>query len=528
MPEFAALDRAGPALEVPLWTLRLEKKTDILSNAGYSTLASLLTGYRSGLLLRVPGVGRSTLEDVSRKLSILDAAVAKGAGTIDWQHYAVSLGHELVPGAEVQSGRDFIAAFAEVTAAVIRSHLNPVEQMILNERLVRQPGERLTLEQIGQRAVPAITRERVRQLEKRLIGALSDALLLDDYLDLPFHFRTSFAERWKAAAQRFIESSEISFGAFMTGLSEVWDVPYAELLPHLPLITSILTSRATLPPQLREAARLHPRLYGEVSQQLLDRPVGWLALGKSGSEILERGIETVGDLIAAGRADRLPPLGTKAGTDCRRSLNALAEAISECGTVNWHQFGVIVGLRNVPASDRDSTGAFLQHLNGDLEDVVRVTGTSGRAAGIFRLRTCVPRFARPTLEQTAQILGGHASTIKREETELLAALHDQLVAEDFLHSRILYPPRFMAHWGEARRVFERSHSDFDRFCSLLADEWRVPVDLVAPNAEGLWAVLSRYPSGHRARVRRHRSVPLPIPSAFTGGTIVLRGFRRAH
>jgi hypothetical protein len=88
----------------------------------------------------------------------------------------------------------------EVTDAVIRNRSSEVEQLILTERLVKQPGARLTLEQIAQRAIPVITRERVRQLERRLIDALSDALLFDDYRDLAFCFRTEFADRWKAAA----------------------------------------------------------------------------------------------------------------------------------------------------------------------------------------------------------------------------------------------------------------------------------------------------------------------------------------
>jgi hypothetical protein len=524
--DFAALESVGNALDVPLWMLRLEKKTEILEAAGHATVASLFAGYRSDRLLNIPSVGRSTVDEIGRRFALLEDVAAEAAGGIDWERYALALGHDLVPASDVASGRRFLAAFAEVVDAVIRSHPNPVDQLILTERLVRQGEERLTLEQIAQRAMPPITRERVRQLEKRLIGALSDALLLDDYRELPFHFRTSFAVRWKDAAQRFSNDTEISFGAFMAGLEEVWEVPFGELLPHLPLITSILTSRATLPPQLRQAMRLHPRLYGEVDQRLSERPIGWLALGKTGVELCERGITTIGDLIIAGRQNTLPATGTRAGTDCRRALNALAVALGESGTVDWQSFGKELGLKAVPAVERERADDFLHNLNADLEEAVRVTGSSGRAAGIFRLRTCRPRTERPTLERTAQALGGHAPTIKREETDLLNALHAQLVDGDFLHSRILYPPHFLARWRSARQAFERSSADYQRFCSLLADEWHVPASLVLTHGEGLWAVLTRYPSGRRTVSGRKRSVPLPV--TFTGGTILLRGFRRAH
>jgi hypothetical protein len=229
----------------------------------------------------------------------------------------------------------------------------------------------------------------------------------------------------------------------MAGLEGAWGVSYTDLLPHVPLITSILTSQATLPPQLRPAARLHPRLYGELDQALLDRPVGWLALGRSGIELQALGLETIGDLVLAARGDRLPPVSTKAGAVARSSLNALAEAIDSEGAVDWPRFGAETALHAIPAADRSDPAEFLRFLNGDLEEVVRVTNTSGRAAGIFRMRTSVPGSARPTLERTARARGGHASTIKREESDLLTMLHEQLVTGDFLRSRILYPAGFI-------------------------------------------------------------------------------------
>jgi hypothetical protein len=64
MPEFAALDIAGPALDVPLWTLRLTKKTEILTAAGYPTVAKLLAGFRRGVLPAIPGVSAPSLPRV--------------------------------------------------------------------------------------------------------------------------------------------------------------------------------------------------------------------------------------------------------------------------------------------------------------------------------------------------------------------------------------------------------------------------------------------------------------------------------
>ena len=527
--DFGALEMLGSALDVPLWMLRLEKKTEILEAAGHATVASLLDEYRFGSLLNIPGIGQSTLDELTRRFSVLNAVASEGtgSGTIEWQRYALALGHELVPSSEVCSGPEFLASFTQVVDAVIRSHPNPVDQLILTERLVRQKEERLTLDQIGQRAVPKpITRERVRQLEKRLISALSDAILLDDYRELPFHFRSSFVARWKDAAQHFAGNTEISFGTFMVGLEKVWEVPFADLLPNLPLITSILTSKATLPPQLRRDMGLHPRLFGDINFGILKRPIGWLALGNAGSELTSSGVETISDLVAAARVNELPAQGKKAGALCRRALNALAEALGDEGQVNWCRFAQLSGLSQIPEADRVNAKQFLEHLNSDLENVVRLTGTSKRAADIFRLRTCVPPSTRLTLDEVARLLGGHGSTIKREETELLEALHRQLAARDYTFSRVLFPPQFRAWWRSALKIFASNHASYRGFSSALAAEWDVPLTLAEQHSEGLWAVFARYPTGHRLPARRQ--VEGSSPLHFAGGTIILRGFRGAH
>lgn len=240
MSDYAAEKLGRANLGVPLWLLRLEKKTDILEKAGFGTIAGLVEGLKTGALFRIPGVGFKTIREARDKLVLLAGHVDNGDGSICWQGYHEACGLVAVPAGEIGSGSEFLAAFPEVIEAIIHYQDNPVDRLILTERLVRQPDERMTLDEIGASAPITITRERVRQRQEVLLHGLSAALLYGDYRELRFCFRDSFTRHWKDAAQLFADAKEIPFSAFMAGLEQAWRVSAAELFPHLPLITSIL------------------------------------------------------------------------------------------------------------------------------------------------------------------------------------------------------------------------------------------------------------------------------------------------
>jgi len=523
----ASLRQINPAeLDVPLTALRLPKKTEILEAQGLTTVRALVGGLQTGMVGRIPSVGSRTVRAIEERLSFLPEAVDPASGKISWQKYALACGFELVPASEVTSGAEFLGAFPEVIDAIIRFNDSPVDRLILTERLVRQPHQRRTLEEIARAAPETITRERVRQRQELLLRSLSNGLLFDDHRELPFHFRESFAGRWQAAAEQFTGETEISFGDFMAGLEQAWNVSSTELSPHLPLVTSVLTSRAQIPHQLRQGMKLHPRLHEPLSPGLAKSPLAWLATGKAFDEISGYGVDTVGDLIEAGRHGRLPGAHTSVGKCCAELLAAIGGALDENGDADWGLYGAALGFPLLPAEDRLTPDEFLRKLNEDLEKVIRVNATSLRAADVFRLRTSMPQAERRTLAQVAELLGSHGPSIKREETILLDALHTQLVLSDFAYSRVIFRSGFLRWWREAWTAYRASGSSYLNFCNGLALRWQLPQTTVCKGADGLWAVLARYPNRHRVTARSQRQrVAL---EEFAGGTIVLRGFRRAH
>lgn len=509
--------------DLPLWMIRLEKKTELLEKAGIRTIGDLGEALRTGQLFRIPGVGMKTIREAGEKMERLALQISPDDGKIDWQSYHETCGLAAVPSGDIGQGREFLEVFGEVIEAIIRYQDNPVDQIILTERLMRQPSERMTLDEVGAALPVRITRERVRQRQEILLHGISAALLHNDCRDLQFCFRESFARRWRDAADLFGGEREITFTRFMAGLEQAWGVSASELFPHLPLITSILTSRAQLPAALREGLKLSPKLLSPVDPSLLRAPVSWLSAGKLTEELQGCGCETVGDLVEAAKSGGLPGPQSVAGKRCVDLLYAIAQALDANGQFSWPIFAASRGMAHLSAEERGTPGEFIIALNRDLEEIVRANATSLRAADVFRLRTCLPRTSRRTLGEVAKILGSHGPSIKREESLLLDALHSQLVLHDYTFSRVLFRPSFRKFWRESWRVYCDCGGDFEDFSAALAAEWSLPLREIRRGSDAIWAVLTRYPNGRLTAGRQRRQAVVP---PFEGGTIVLRGFRR--
>lgn len=523
--ESAASHIARIEPELPLWTIRLDKKTLLLEKAGIRTVRDLGEALRTGLLFRIPGVGLKTIREAAAKLERLAASISREDGSINWQAYHELCGLPAVPSCDVESGAAFLAVFGEVIEAIIRFQDNPIDRIILTERLMRQPHERMTLDAVAAAAPVRVTRERVRQRQEVLLHGISAALLHNDCRELQFCFRESFARRWREAAELFGGEREISFSRFMAGLVQAWGVSAAELYPHLPLVTSILTSRAQLPASMREGLQLSPKLLCPIDAALVRAPVAWLSAAKLTEEIRERGCETVGEFVDAAKAGRLPASQSVIGRKCVEILDAIAEGLDGDGKFSWPAYASARGVAQLPVDERATPGEFLACLNDDLEEIVRANATSIRAADVFRLRTCMPRASRRTLDEVARLLGTHGPSVKREESLLLDALHSQLVLGDYSFSRVLFRPRFREFWREAWRVHRECGMDFEDFSAALAAEWSLPFREVRRGSDAIWAVLTRYPNGRLTAGRQRR----PAAAApFEGGTIVLRGFRRLY
>lgn len=548
------------ARAAPVSALHIDEVAEVLAAVGLDTLGALL-----GRIERdrqwthgIPNFNNAAVSHVRQRLSALSSSIDDD-GDIDWQAFEQTCGiafgtaeskraapkihvqdvaagdrylaatRELVPCQDVANGHEFVRAFPEVIAALIRTREHEVDRLILIERLTKPPNERKTLDQLASAISGPLTRERVRQREKKLIDQLANALLFNRCKRLGVNFRESFTRYWQSGADRFGQKQVIDFDEFIQGLCDSWNVRPEEIFIHLPLLTSVLTSKATIPEQMRNQMKLDPRIYRELDPDTRAKPLRKLATGKASDEIRSYGIDTVGELIDAVRIGRGPDLRTRAGRISELLVSALAEGMTSDRVFDWKRYAWKLGLVNLPLNDSSSAEEFLGNLAGDIEAIIQNNGMTARAADIFKLRVAVPRAARLTLSEVAVVLNTYGPSVKREESLLLANLNDQLVDRDFTNSRVFYSPRFLNYWEEASRIYEDAGNDFEKFCSLAAERWTVSRQLVNKNADILWAVLNQYPSGRPSRKRnrpaRQREIVAQRPSS---GVIVLRGFRCVH
>lgn len=543
----------------PVSRLRLGEIATDLAEAGLSTLGTLLSRIEMEPrgILGIPGLNRTSAIQLTLALGTL-ASLIDEDGNIDWDGFHppgrvlpstrnaaeppletvfvdadkmewVGEEGDVVPMEDPLDGQAFIESFPEVIAAIIRTRTHEADRLILTGRLARQPHERRSLEQVAAASPGSLTRERIRQRERKILDHLASALLLDRSRRLGLSFRPSFANYWKQAAEWFGQKEEVTFSNFIEGLEKAWNVPADRLFVHLPLIMSVLTRKATLPEGIRVQLKLDPRIYRKLDERVAKLPLTSLATGAATDELAKIGVENIGELFQLVRTGLGPSPSSRSGKAINRVTAAVMDAVGEDGSIDWTRYGEEMGLLFLPEQDSASGADFLSRLPHDMELIVNANANSSRALQIFKARISVPRASRLTLAGVADLLDTHGSHIKRDESILLARLHDQLVDGDFRCSRVMFSPRFLEHWADAAVFHRRCGGEFSRFCALAADRWELDGSGSGRSLEILWAILDQYPGGRPAGSRRKpRASFVAGSSRAAEGTIVLRGFRRVH
>jgi hypothetical protein len=132
-------------------------------------------------------------------------------------------------------------------------------------KCLRRPGsnpdDQKTLEEIGVEASPTLTRERVRQKERKLLEQITGGLLNDAYDGLGVHFHPGFSIWWRKAADALANVEEIDVVSFVALLARVWNVPQAAVMAQLAPVLAIVTGEPQMAAGFRALARLDPRLF---------------------------------------------------------------------------------------------------------------------------------------------------------------------------------------------------------------------------------------------------------------------------
>lgn len=502
--------------------LHLGPKTRHLEEAGFRSVGDIWN-VDAAEFMRIPAVGSGVVDTLVRSRRALREA-AEGTEAVDWEAYCGSIGIPLIPVRPPGSGNDFVESIKSFLECVAQAVDDSVLSSILFDRICKPSAKQKTLEEIATAATPALTRERVRQKERKLLSQITGGLLNDRYDGLEVHFHPGFARWWQNAADALSAVEEIDAGSFVKLLADVWSVQQATVMEQLPAIVAIVTGEPQMATGFRALATIDPRLFADSRQDLYQLPVLKLRVGKAAVRLAEAGMPLVGEVIESLRSGGIERIGVKAATRVTDDLNLLASCLRETG-LDWEHYRISHRLQRFPPTPPTTALDFVQNLAQDVEQLLRAHCVSKRAADIFVLRTGRDVRERMTLQRVSESLGAAGPSIKREETVLLAWLNDVLVSREFWRLDVWLDSAWLTWWADALEVFERSSDHYDTFSGNLVSRWRVSARDMRAAVPALWAVFTGYPDGRRSAYSR--MIPTPETAAATG-RIRLQGFRRVH
>ncbi len=516
LPQFSLADLPAQVASMSIDVLHIGIKIRLLIEAGVRTIGDLVAADRRQLV-SIPSVGRRSIDPAFTALGTLLESCE--SDRIDWASFCSKMGLPLVPAFAIESGRAFISGLHQTILDFADSLADPMLRDIVKLRLIQRPQEQSTLEEIAARHVPLVSRERVRQKEKKLLRQMAGALVWGEDHGLRVHFHPQFRDWWKRAADEFLDSDDIAVDQFISRLAAVWNVEVDLLIPNLPIVLAIVTGEPQMPLAYRTTLRVNSVLFG-LSPETRSIPIRLLRLGKRSGQLEQQGIRTLGDLVELAKQGR-------ASRDVLDHLDILANCLSE-GQLCWKRYCAAFHLDAFPAEFRDDAGNFVRTFNASVVSMLERLQPTARAARIFSERTCVHQAERPTLEQVAVRLGTVGPSIKREETILLETLNEVLVEKEFSALPFWIDERWLSWFARAAEAYRQSETDYGKFKIELAHQLCLDQTAVREAAPALWAILTGYPIGRKRGRGPSALTHDQVDAVIEPMRIRLRGFQRLH
>lgn len=516
LPHFSYADLPAQVASLSIEVLHIGIKSRLLIEAGVRTIGDLVAADRRQLI-SIPSVGRRSIDPAFAALgSLLESCEGD---RIDWANFCSKLGLPLVPASGIESGREFITGLHQTILDFADSLADPMLRDIVKLRLIQRPQDQSTLEEIAARHVPLVSRERVRQKEKKLLRQMAGALVWGEDHGLRVHFHPQFRNWWKRAADEFLDSEDIAVDQFISRLAAVWNAEVDLLIPNLPIVLAIVTGEPQMPLAYRTTLRVNSVLFG-LCPEARSIPIRLLRLGKRSAQLEQQGIRTLGDLVELAKQGG-------ASKDVLDHLDILANCLSE-GQLCWKRYCAALRLDTFPADFRDDADNFVRTFSASVVSMLERLQPTARAAWIFRERTCVNQAERPTLEQAAIRLGTVGPSVKREETVLLESLNDVLVEREFGALPFWIDESWLSWFARAAEAYRQSEKDYGRFMTELARQLCLDQTAVREAAPALWAILTGYPTGRKRGRRRSALAHDQLHAVIEPMRIRLRGFQRLH
>lgn len=531
-PQICALD---------LGVLHLGKKTDTLREQELMTIGDVAE-YPRWKLLSLPYMGKTTISRIAEGMEAL-ALAQRPDGEVDWEIYCDLMQLALLPAQPLEGSlTEIIALLPHIIEEAILSGESEDNRIILKNRIMRLPSERLTLEAVGELMPIRITRERVRQKEGKILRRLADSLILEDYAKASYHFRPEFTAPWRKAAEHFASiETDISLNELISGLETAWRIPSKVFQEQLPLITAIITGELPTGEDFRKAMPIEANLLSQGTGAALAAPLKLLQTKKAAGALAEKGLFKVGDFLDAAASGEVDTEKGPASV-ARKHIGFLAQCVNVDGHIDWPNYARLAEVPIFPEYEILSPEDFLPQIIPTAIGVLETRALSVIAPRTFQLRTSLPLQDRPTTDALAMELSVHGPSVKMVETKLLKFLHEVFLEHHLSIARTHVRQDFLAYWSEVDQAFNEVDGDAELVKRVLTGRWGVSSEALEPYMPSIVAIMTGYPMGRLGRNTKMQNKIIPIlttnrkeripeknPKADTlPQRVVLRGFRRTH
>jgi hypothetical protein len=419
---------------------------------------------------------------------------------------------------------------ADLIEALITETLNLFDdrqRSVLAERaFCLDQGGFQTLQELADRF--EVTRERIRQIEKKGIAKVRD-LVLDCKPVKLLAPRPELKAFWQPLLSELHNLEEISIGELSKLMSATLKIPDAHQNRILALLTPLLTLSVSddLSARAREGAQYSP--VSDLPDGVLDLPITHLRLGNSTAALIDKNIHTLEDFYLFCQVRR-SQLGKKqkVAFDALTSLtrdgsNRSADPelqLSYALNVHIHPFAWQGGVA-------DAYTSFIPWFT----QVIGIVFTWSKVEDVFRLRTALPAGERMSLAKLSLEISGNSNggISGRVERYILDGMTAIFVQRDLSKCPIHIPSEVNDLIDSLSAFYSEAAGSFELFSTIISHRFDIPEAKVRKSSHLFWALLSgNLPNRYWHLKEMARGGPAAQKEEVVDGvrTIKLKGFRK--
>ena len=399
------------------------------------------------------------------------------------------------------------------------------EADILKKRVWPLVDSHETLEALGIKY--GISRERIRQLEKRLLKSLVTLFCKAQPVVTERKVAVKVCEeisgRWRSLVEVLFEFDEVEAGEFLSIVERSLKLGGEDVTRIISFAVHIFSQSidSDIKSLLRKNQNHILELRG-LKQKDLDLRIDYLRLGKLSSRLEGVGVATLGEL--AKNFNKVSP-------HYYSKLNAVAELIlasrNKDGDVDLKAYCIASGAPDSPSYDANSDASLFVD---EIERVVKAVSTWRDSLSVFRLRTMRASEERLTLQKVAtEVLGSDAlgPVIARIEKDLITKAAKALVYHDFSDCKIWVSDELLSLVKKAEKIIVETKT-FGLFKTEFIRSFDFQIGAKSGLPHLLWSLIKGLPPNryfHLKNKGKKISDQKAEEKALTG-KIKLKGFKR--